>query len=100
MTNPDERRLVSIRRWVPAERRDEYDTAWLRLHSAATALGGHAWRFVSASEANIYLEFLEFATDRDLRQDPEVLASLSGLHQGFGDPYPPPHTLEEWIGVL
>ncbi len=99
MTNQEERRLVSIRRWVPAESRDEYDSAWLRLHAAATAGGGHAWRFASASEANLYLEFLEFAAARDLREEPEILASLQALHRSFGDPYPPPRTIEEWIGV-
>lgn len=99
VTNQEERRLVSIRRWVPAEARDEYDAGWLRLHAAATAGGGHAWRFVSASDANLHLEFLEFAAARDLREDPEILASLQALHRSFGDPYPPPRTIEEWIGV-
>ncbi len=99
VTNQEERRLISIRRWVSPESRDEYDAAWLRLQTAATAGGGHAWRFVSAGEANLYLEFLEFAAARDLREDPEILASLQSLHQSFGDPYPPPQTIEEWIGV-
>ena len=99
VTNQDERRLISIRRWVPDESRDEYDAAWLRLHAVATAGGGHAWRFASASDANLYLEFLEFAAARDLRENPEILASLQALHQNFGDPYPAPTTIEEWIGV-
>jgi hypothetical protein len=99
VTNQDERRLVSIRRWVSEQAREEYDAAWLRLHTAATGGGGHAWRFASASEANLYLEFLEFATERDLRADPEIVASLHALHQNFGDPYPPPRTIEEWIGI-
>jgi hypothetical protein len=99
MANQDERRLISIRRWVSDEEKDAYDAGWKRLHAAATASGGHAWRFASAGEANLYLEFLEFAAARDLREDPEILASLQALHQKFGDPYPPPRTIEEWIGV-
>lgn|GEM_PF-464387 len=94
-----ERRLVSIRRFVPAPLRGVYDDAWNRLHAAATARGGHAWRFHSADEEGVYLEFLEFGMESDLRQDVDVRAAIQALHVSFGDPYPPPQTLEEWVEV-
>jgi hypothetical protein len=92
-----ERRLISIRRMVPAERRFEYETAWRELHRAATALGAHAWRFHADEVDGLFLEFLEFGTDADIRGDPEVLEAIKALHEGFHDPYPMPKTIEEWI---
>lgn len=92
-----ERRLVSIRRMVPPGRRAEYDLAWGRLHAAATARGGHAWRFRCTDTDGVFLEFLEFGMDNDLRADVEVRAAIQLLHTFFGDSYPPPSTLEEWI---
>ncbi|HEX2092892.1 MAG TPA: hypothetical protein VHG28_10840 [Longimicrobiaceae bacterium] len=97
--DPRERRLVSIRRTVPAERRAEYDAAWGVLHTAATSRGAHAWRFRSADVADVYLEFLEFGSDSDLRADAETLDAIRALHASFGDPYPTPLTLEEWIEI-
>ena len=98
-TDTRERRLVSIRRMVPTSRNDAYDAAWARLNDAAVARGAHAWRFISASEPLVFLEFLEFAGDADLRQDPEVIAAIAALHDEFGDPPPQPKTLEEWVNI-
>ena len=91
------RHLVSIRRHVPAARREEYDAAWGRLHAAATALDAHAWRFASADEEDVYLEFLEFGLDRDIRGAPDVVDAIRSLHEDFHDLYPPPKTIEEWV---
>jgi hypothetical protein len=96
---PRERRLVSIRRAVPAARRAEYDAAWARLHAAATARRAHAWRFRSADVEDVYLEFLEFGTEEDLRGDADALGAIRALHEAFGDLYPAPMTLEEWIEI-
>ena len=94
-----ERRLVSIRRRVPTERLEEYLTLWLQLRVAAKALGAHAWNFVSADVPEVYLEFLEFGHESDIRSDPGVLAGIKALHEAFGEVYPPPQTLEEWIEI-
>ncbi len=93
------RHLISIRRMVPPEGRPEYDTAWARLHQAVSAKGAHAWRFVSAVRGDLFLEFVEFAADNPLREDPGVIQAIRMLHQQFGDPHPQPTTLEEWIGL-
>lgn len=94
-----ERRLVSIRRAVSPDRREEYDAAWDLLHAAATVRGAHAWRFRAADVPDLYLEFLEFGPDQDLRADPAALAAILALHETFGEPYPAPKTLEEWIEI-
>ena len=92
-----ERRLISIRRMVPAERREGYEGAWRDLHAAATAQGAHAWRFRSDEVEGLFLEFLEFGEDADIRGDMEVLNAIKALHEGWHDPYPMPRTIEEWI---
>jgi len=94
-----ERRLVSIRRRVPTGRLEEYLTLWLQLRAAAQEVGAHAWNFVSADVPEVYLEFLEFGGESDVRQDPQVLALIKTLHEAFGDLYPPPQTLEEWVEI-
>lgn len=99
MSASGERRLVSIRRTVPPGRRGDYDTVWALLHAAAMLRGAHAWRFRSAEVPDVYLEFLEFGADADLREDPAALAAIRALHEAFGDPYPLPRTLEEWIEI-
>jgi hypothetical protein len=93
------RRLVSIRRFVPTERIPEYAEAWAVLHNAATARGAHAWAFASADHRDVYIEFLEFGQDSDVRSDPGVVGAIQVLHEKFGDPYPPPKTLEEWVAL-
>jgi len=93
-----ERRLISIRRMVPEGRRFEYEAAWRRLHGAVTSTeGAHAWRFRSDEVEGLFLEFLEFGTDADVRGDMEVLDAIKALHEEFHDPYPIPKTIEEWI---
>jgi hypothetical protein len=93
------RRLVSIRRYVPSDRIPEYAEAWARLHHAATARGAHAWAFASASHRDVYIEFLEFGDDSDVRSDEATVAAIQILHEKFKDPYPAPLTLEEWVAL-
>lgn len=95
----DSRRLVSIRRLVPQDRIPEYVELWAALHRAATARGAHAWSFVSADHADVFVEFLEFGPGSDVRSDPETVAAIQALHEQFGDPYPAPKTLEEWVAL-
>ena len=99
MIEPTLRRLVSIRRFVPSEQIPRYAEAWARLHQAATALGAHAWHFASADQRDVYLEFLEFGEESDVRSDPATLAAIQELHAHFGEAYPTPRTLEEWVEV-
>ncbi|MBV9774236.1 MAG: hypothetical protein JO040_09825 [Gemmatimonadetes bacterium] len=100
MTIPTpERRLISIRRLVPADERASYDAAWDALRTAATSRGGHAWRFLSADEEDVFLEFLEFGMESDLRADPDVLSAIQELHRSFGGVYPIPKTIEEWVEI-
>ena len=94
-----ERRLVSIRRLVPADQREEYDGLWRALHGAATALGAHAWHFMSADVPDVFLEFLEFGDESDVRGDGPTLEAIRALHAAFGQPYPTPVTIEEWVAV-
>lgn len=89
------RRLVSIRRWV-GDAQEDYEPLWAGLHAAATARGAHAWRFASADQPGVHLEFLEFGDESDIRADPETLEAIRALHARFGEPYPVPQTLEEW----
>jgi hypothetical protein len=93
------RRLVSIRRYVPADRIPEYAEAWARLHNAATERGAHAWAFASADHRDVYMEFLEFGDETDPRGDEATVAAIQALHAKFGDPYPAPKTLEEWVAL-
>lgn len=94
-----ERRLISIRRLVPADQRSAYDAAWEALRTAATARGAHAWRFLSADEEDVVLEFLEFGMEADVREDEDVLGAIQELHRSFGGVYPIPKTIEEWIEI-
>jgi hypothetical protein len=96
---PETRRLVSIRRLVPQDRIPEYAELWAALHRAATARGAHAWAFASADHRDVFLEFLEFGDASDIRADPETVAAIQALHERFGEPYPPPKTLEEWVAL-
>ncbi len=95
----DTRRLVSIRRLVPQDRIPEYVELWAALHLAATARGAHAWSFVSADHADVFMEFLEFGDGSDVRGDVPTVAAIQALHERFGDPYPAPKTLEEWVAL-
>ena len=85
------RRLVGQVRSVAAAARGEYDARWEELRGAATALGAHAWRFHSTIHPDRYLEFLEFAADRDPRLDETVAGPLLALDRDLG-----PAEAEEW----
>jgi hypothetical protein len=93
------RRLVSIRRHVPQDRIPEYAELWAKLHHAASLRGAHAWAFASADHKDTYIEFLEFGGDSDVRSDEGVVAAIQALHEKFGEPYPAPRTLEEWVAL-
>lgn len=84
------RRLVSIRRRVPAADLDGYRETWKALRLAVESGGSHAWGFVSASDRTEVLEFLEFAEGMDPRADREVAAALEALGERFGG------SPEEW----
>jgi hypothetical protein len=84
------RTLVSLRRELPAGEGAAYHAAWARLHAAATARGAHAWRFRSTERESLSLEFLEFAAEADVREDPEVRAALRALEDAA------PAIIEEW----
>jgi hypothetical protein len=86
-----DRHLVSQRRTVPAERLPLYEQRWADLHVAATALGAHAWRFVSSTDPCAYLEVIEFRTDADPRADPAVRNALRLLDARVGA-----SAVEEW----
>ena len=86
------RHLVSQTRPVPISARAGYDALWERLREAATAAGAHAWRFQSTVHPDRYLEFLEFAAERDPRTDATVVAPLLALDRDLG-----PAGTEEWV---
>src|SRR3954465_10689665 len=94
-----ERRLVSIRRFAPQHRRGEHAEAWAGLQPAAPAQGAHAWHFVSAETPGVFLEFLEFGPESDVRSDEAVVEAIRMLHTEFGMPYPSPTTIEEWVEI-
>jgi hypothetical protein len=54
---------------------------------------------VSAETPGVFLEFLEFGPESDIRADPAVLDAIRLLHTEFGMPYPSPNTLEEWVEI-
>ena len=86
------RHLVSQTRSVPISARAVYDALWERVRESATALGAHAWRFQSTIHPDRYLEFLEFAAERDPRTDASVAAPLLALDRDLG-----PAEAEEWV---
>ena len=78
------RRLVGQIRTVAAPARAAYDARWEEVRGAATALGAHAWRFASTIHPERYLEFLEFAADRDPRHDASLAGPLLALDRDLG----------------
>lgn len=87
---------MSLRRRVPVGRREEYGALWKRLHTGATARGAHAWRFRSAGDDELHLEFLEFAAGEDPRPASEVAEALRALDAAFPASPPSAPPLEEW----
>ncbi|HEX6037842.1 hypothetical protein [Longimicrobium sp.] len=94
-----QRRLVTIRRHVPQDRLSDYAEGWTRLHNAVTARGAHAWWFASASQPDVYIEFLEFGPETDPRGDEAVVNAIRALQLQFNEMYPTPLTLEEWVAM-
>ena len=88
-----DRSLVSQRRVVTPEQRRGYDDGWEELTRAVEALGAHAWRFVSANNPALFMEFLEFRADADPRGDSAVRESLRRLDREAA-----PAEVEEWSG--
>jgi hypothetical protein len=88
----NERRLISIRRSVPAARTDEYDAAWHRLNGEVVSRAAHAWRFHSAATGDLRLEFIEFEAGADPRGYAPVSAALQRLERAS-----PASAIEEWI---
>jgi hypothetical protein len=99
MEAPPPRRLVTIRRYVPADRIPEYAEIWARLHRAATARGAHAWWFASATHRDVYIEFLEFDQESDPRGDDGLVEAIRALTAAFTEMYPAPLPLEEWVAL-
>jgi hypothetical protein len=88
----NQRRLLSVRRQVPVDRSQSYQSLWTALAAAATAGGAHAWRFVSSIDAESHLEFLEFGAGADPREAGEVRMLIDRLEAEAGA-----STVEEWI---
>jgi hypothetical protein len=76
-----ERRLVSTERRVPRTAEDRYDAAWTGVLAAASARSAHAWRFRSAGEEGLFVEFLEFRAGADPREDPPLRRALDELER-------------------
>jgi hypothetical protein len=84
------RRLVSIRRRVPAAEAAGYADAWSGARQAIETTGAHAWAFASTGDASERIEFLEFADGADPRDDSRVVAALDRLWRAYGG------TIDEW----
>lgn len=88
------RHLIQVRRRISPAAVRTYDDAWRAVEGAVTAAGGHAWRFRSAEDVNLYTEFLEYRGDSDPRVRPEVSSSLEALDT-LG-----PGLTEEWVDPI
>lgn len=84
------RRLVSIRRRVPAREAAAYAAAWSHARRAVEATGSHAWAFASTGDASERIEFLEFADGSDPRDESPVVSALDALEHAYGG------TIHEW----
>lgn len=84
------RRLVSTRRRVPAAEQGSYRTFWDALALRLGGAGARAWRFVSESDPELFVEFMEFASPTDPRDSPEVSDHLGRLERTW------PGTAEAW----
>ena len=87
-----ERRLVSLRRRVPADRVPSYQALWAALAATVTPLQAHAWRFVSPQDPELHLEFLEFGATADPRAAGDVRDLLARMETEAGV-----STTEEWL---
>ncbi len=89
-----ERRLVEIRRRIQRDSGGMYESAWRELETAVTATGSHAWRFRSADDADLYIEFLEFRASADPRSRPDVQSALQAMEALA------PGSVEEWVDAI
>lgn len=78
-----ERRLLSVRRRVAPDRRGEYDPLWGAAQRAVEDRGAHAWRFQSAADGDLFIEFIEYASDSDPLGDAAVARAFETLSQAF-----------------
>jgi hypothetical protein len=85
------RTLLAVERRVPEATWSGYELGWRRFVVAATAAGAKAWRFRSAQNAELFMEFLEFDAGADPRREGEVSAAGVDL-ESFGS-----SRSEEWI---
>ncbi len=84
------RTLVSIRRRPAPTDSTSYEEAWGALRAAAQAQKAHAWRFRSAGDDRLFIEFLEFRAASDPRGEAAVAESLVRLDAIA------PGIVEEW----
>lgn len=85
------RRLIETRRVLSGGRRRQYDRAWADLRDAVAEAGAHAWRFRSAADPQLHIEYLEFGAGNDPRSVPGIDERLRDLEDIA------PGIMEEWI---
>ncbi|HUE95925.1 MAG TPA: hypothetical protein VMN39_04670 [Longimicrobiaceae bacterium] len=72
-----ERRLISTQRTVPADAAELYERAWSALRDAAGS-DVRAWRYRSAADSLLFIEFLEFGGE-DPRGRPGIATHVEAL---------------------
>lgn len=92
MSSRSERRLLCLRRHVPADREQEYRALWSVLASRVAEAGSHAWRFAAPGHRAERLEFLEFEAVHDPRGDAEARGILGRLNDEIAVA-----RVEEWL---
>ncbi|MFO7261404.1 MAG: hypothetical protein DIU52_009620 [bacterium] len=88
------RRLLSTRRVVPADRLDEYATAWERVQRVAREQGARAWLFRLSERHDHFIEFIEYGDAPGALDTDELRRARASLEEQFG-----PGATEEWEGV-
>jgi hypothetical protein len=94
MSGRAERRLLSLERRVGEDREAHHGTLWAELAQLVSAMGAHAWRFTSATDPRLHLEFLEFGVGNDPRDSPQTGALLARLDEQVA-----PAAVKEWLGT-
>ena len=84
-------KLVSTERRVGEADRKRYGRAWQTVRDAAKVVECRAWRFESARDPELFVEFLEFGEGPDPRESGELASALRAL-QEFG-----PGDSREWL---
>lgn len=85
------RTLLSVTRRVPPESVRGYGEAWGRLADAARGANAHAWRFRSAADPALFIEFLEFKGTDDPRLRPDLARAVEELDDLASG------RMEEWL---